>query len=350
MTVRVGIIGVGAMGAEHARILRSSVAGVTVSAVADAAYDRAQAVAAETGARSFRSAEELIASPFVDAVLIASPDSAHTAQVSTCLDHKKPVLCEKPLAPTVAECEELIAREESLNRGVPLISVGFMRRFHPAYQDLKQQLREGSIGQPLLTRSSHRNVRSYPGGDSAATITNSGVHDIDTTSWLLDSPIESVSWHAPRSTGLDPSRQDPQVFLLRAANGVLSTVDVFLNARYGYDVRCEIIGELGSIELAPHQGPIANRALGRSQGYAEDWIPVFNNAYRLQAQAWVDAIASGRRAPLATAQDGLNALRVAEALVQSMNGGGITVAVSNATPSGNSLPGGTQGRNLSHVQ
>jgi myo-inositol 2-dehydrogenase / D-chiro-inositol 1-dehydrogenase len=185
MTVRVGVIGTGVMGSEHARVLQDSISGATVTAVADTVQDRAKAAAAQTGAKSFDSAEELIASPFVDAVLIASHDTVHAEQVKACLSAGKPVLCEKPLAPTAAQCQELVELETATRRGNPLISVGFMRRFHPAYRELKARLRDGAVGQPLMMLSSHRNVRSYPGGDSAATITNSGIHEIDITAWLL---------------------------------------------------------------------------------------------------------------------------------------------------------------------
>lgn len=350
MTVRVGVIGTGVMGAEHARVLQGNVSGATVTAVADTVYDRAKAVAAETGARSFQSAEELIASPFVDAVLIASHDTVHAEQVKACLAVGKPVLCEKPLAPAAGECQDLVSLEASSVRGNPLISVGLMRRFHPAYQDLKAQLREGVIGPPLMMLSSHRNVRSYPGGDSASTITNSGIHEIDITAWLLDSPIKTVSWHAPRSTSVDGSRQDPQVFHLRTADGVLTIVDVFLNARYGYDVRCEVVGETGSLELARPQQTTMNQGLGRSRNYSEDWRPVFADAYRLQSQAWVDSLASGSPSPLASATDALNATRVAEALIQSMNAGGATIAVNpEVTTQAQSSPGSPLERTLSHV-
>ncbi|WP_050934263.1 Gfo/Idh/MocA family protein [Arthrobacter globiformis] len=348
MTIRVGVVGAGVMGAEHARILHGSISGATVTAVADPASDRAHAVAVETGAWPFNSAEELIASPFVDAVLIASHDGAHADQVAACLELRKPVLCEKPLAPTVQECQALVEQQNAIG-GTPLISVGFMRRFHPAYRELKERLAEGAVGQPLMILSSHRNVKSYPDGNSASTITNSGIHEIDITAWLLDSPIASVSWHAPKSTALDKTRQDPQLLHLRTADGVLTTVDVFLNAQYGYEVRCEVLGEQGSIELSAPQLTTANRALAATRTYAADWRPVFADAYRLQSQAWIDALTSRTRSPLATAEEGLQAVRVAEALVQSMNTGGGTVAVDNNKPSGPASPDGTSGRNLSHV-
>jgi myo-inositol 2-dehydrogenase / D-chiro-inositol 1-dehydrogenase len=197
--------------------------------------------------------------------------------------------------------------------------------------------------------SSHRNVKSYPDGNSASTITNSGIHEIDITAWLLDSPIESVSWHAPKSTALDTSRQDPQLLHLHTADGVLTTVDVFLNAQYGYEVRCEVLGEQGSIELSAPRLTTANRALAATRTYAADWRPVFADAYRLQSQAWIDALTSRTRSPLATAEAALSATRVAEALVQSMNSGGGIVTVDYTKPSGPASPDATSGRNLSHV-
>jgi myo-inositol 2-dehydrogenase / D-chiro-inositol 1-dehydrogenase len=350
MTVRIGIIGAGVMGTDHARTMQRSVSGANVTAVTDPVQDRAGAVAADTGARCFSSAEELIASPFVDAVLIASHDTVHAEHVRACLAEGKPVLCEKPLAPTVGECEDLVSLESSW-KDTPLISVGFMRRFHPAYRDLKAQLRGRVIGQPLMMLSSHRNVRSCPGGDSASTITSSGIHEIDITAWLLDSPIETVSWHAPKNTSEDGSRQDPQVFHLRTADGVLTIVDVFVNARYGYDVRCEVVGEAGSLELVRPQQTTVNQGLRQSRSYSEDWRPVFADAYRLQSQAWVDSLASGTLSPLASATDALNATRVAQALIKSMEAGGTTVAVTTEIPTlAQSSPGSPLERTLTHVR
>jgi myo-inositol 2-dehydrogenase / D-chiro-inositol 1-dehydrogenase len=338
------------MGAEHARTLHGSVSGATVTAVADPASDRAHAVAVETGAWPFSSAEELIASPFVDAVLIASHDSAHAGQVAACLEHRKPVLCEKPLAPTVQECQALVDHQNAIaGDGIPLISVGFMRRFHPAYRELKERLTEGAVGQPLMILSSHRNVKSYPDGNSASTITNSGIHEIDITSWLLDSPIEAVSWHAPRSTAVDTTRQDPQLLHLHTADGVLTTVDVFLNARYGYEVRCEILGEQGSIALSAPQLTTANRALTAARAYAADWRPVFADAYRLQSQAWIDALTSRTRSPLATAEEALSASRVAQALVKSMNQGGETIHIDHEIAPREPSTGADQERTPIHV-
>jgi myo-inositol 2-dehydrogenase/D-chiro-inositol 1-dehydrogenase len=115
--------------------------------------------------------------------------------------------------------------------------------------------------------------------------------------------------------------------LLRTADGVLSTVEVFLNARYGYDIRCEIVGEQGTLSLTEPVKMITDLNRGRTVGYPADWRPRFADAYRLELQAWIDAVTAGTPAPLATAHDGLVANAVAEAVIASSRDGGRVVAV-----------------------
>lgn len=115
--------------------------------------------------------------------------------------------------------------------------------------------------------------------------------------------------------------------LLRTANGALTTVEVFLNAEYGYDVRCEVVGEHGTLALTNPARLVADSARSRSLGYPADWRPRFADAYRLELQVWIDAVASRQPPPLATAHDGLQANAVAEAVITSMKNGGRTVTV-----------------------
>jgi len=136
-----------------------------------------------------------------------------------------------------------------------------------------------------------------------------------------------VSWHAPKPSGTAEGFQDPQLILLRTADGVLSTVEVFLNARYGYDVRCEVVGEYGTLALTEPAKMITDRSRARSVGYAADWRPRFADAYRIELQAWIDAVSAGTRSPLASARDGLMANAVAVAVIESMHRGGAVVPV-----------------------
>ncbi|MFD9041376.1 Gfo/Idh/MocA family oxidoreductase [Streptomyces bottropensis] len=325
-TVRIGVIGAGIMGADHVNTLHRRVSGAVVTMVADIDRERAAAVAgAHPGTRATGDPYALISDGEVDAVVVASHDSTHADLSIAAVRAGKPVLCEKPLAPTPEECVRVVREERRV--GGPGISLGFMRRFDPAYQELRNAVAAGACGAPLLLRCVSRGVRAAPGATDELSITGSAVHEFDIVPWLLDSPITEVSWHAPRSTGAATGLRDPQLMMLRTADGALTTVEVFLNAGYGYDIRCEVAGERGVLALATPARVVTDSARARSCGYPADWRPRFADAYRVQLQAWTDAMASGTPSPLATAEDGLVASAVAEAVISSMRNGGRTVAV-----------------------
>jgi myo-inositol 2-dehydrogenase/D-chiro-inositol 1-dehydrogenase len=324
--VRVGVVGAGNMGADHVNTLHRWVSGAEVTRVADVDEERAAAVARTVpGARPGDDAFSLIGDPEVDAVVIASHDTTHADLAVAAVRAGKPVLCEKPLAPTVQECLRVVRAEEAAARG--LISLGFMRRFDPAYGELRAAVTSGELGAALLVHCVSRGVSSAPGCTDELSVTGSAIHEFDTVPWLLGSPIAEVAWHAARPTGTVTGLREPQVMLLRTADGVLATVETFLNAGYGYDVRCEVVGERGALALAGSGRVVSDSARARSAAYPADWRPRFADAYRLELQAWVDAVADRRPAPLATARDGLRATAVAEAVITSMKDGGRTTAV-----------------------
>jgi len=323
VVVRVGVVGAGIMGADHARTVARWVSGAEVALLADPDLQRATAAADAVGCAAVADPFALVAAPEVDAVVVASPDATHPALVRACVEAGKPVLCEKPLSPTLTESAALLA---DLGADARLVSLGFMRRFDPGYTDLRAIVAAGTIGAPVTVHSVGRGVSSGPGATSESSVTNSAVHDLDIVAWLLGSPVVEVSWHDPRrSSGVGFA--DPQLILLRTADGVLSTVDVFLNARYGYDVRCEVVGETGTASLREPARTEVDTALARQTAYGADWRPRFAEAYRLELQAWVDAISGGDPGPLASAHDGLVASAVADAVIASMHADGARVRV-----------------------
>jgi myo-inositol 2-dehydrogenase/D-chiro-inositol 1-dehydrogenase len=326
MAVRVGVIGAGIMGADHVNTLHRYVSGATVSMIADVDPRRAEGAAAGVpDVRVTADGFALIDDPSVGAVVIASHDATHADLCVAAIRAAKPVMCEKPLALTVDECLHVVHAEAA--GGAPLVSVGFMRRFDPAYRELKTALSSGDCGTPLLLHCVSRGVSSAPGATSETSIIGSAIHEFDVVPWLLDTPITEVSWHAPRSAPEVTGMQDPQLILLRTADGVLTTVDTFLNAGYGYDIRCEVVGDRGTAALTNPTRVVTDAGLRRSTDYAADWRPRFADAYRLELQAWIDAIVVGERSPLPTARDGLTAVAVAEAVMVSMNRAGAWTTV-----------------------
>ena len=329
MTVRVGVVGAGIMGADHVNTLHRHVSGAAVTMVADLDVARARTVAAGLpDARATDDGFALIGDPGVDAVVVASADATHADLTVAAVRAGKPVMCEKPLAPTLPECLRVVRAEaEAVGSGPALVSVGFMRRFDPGYLELKAALEAGACGTPLVVHCVSRGVSSGPGSTSESSVTGSAIHELDTVPWLLGAPAVEVSWHAPRPGGAVPGLQDPQLILLRTADGVLTTVEVFLNARYGYDIRCEVVGDRGTVALTNPARVVADADRRRATGYPADWRPRFADAYRAELQAWVDAVAAGRPSPLAGARDGLVAGAVADAVIASMHDGGRAVAV-----------------------
>jgi len=100
-----------------------------------------------------------------------------------------------------------------------------------------------------------------------------------------------------------------------------------LNAGYGYDIRCEIVGELGAVALRPSEPIVRDCDRTRSTGYAADWRPRFADAYRLELQAWVDSVAVERPSPLPTAHESVVTAAVADAVITSMNDSGRWIPV-----------------------
>jgi myo-inositol 2-dehydrogenase/D-chiro-inositol 1-dehydrogenase len=320
MTVRVGIIGTGVMGADHARLLTGAVSGATVSAVFDVDRKRAAAVAdASARARVLADPIELIGDGAVDAVLVASSDPTHEAFVLACIAAGKPVLCEKPLAPTVEGCTRILDAETAF--GSRLVTVGFMRRYDPGYVEMKQVLDTGRIGAALVLHCVHRNPSAPPDVPSGTIITNSAIHEIDLARWLLTDEIAAATVHRPRPSRAAGRTQDPQVLILEAAGGALVDIEVFVNARYGYDVRCELVGEDGTVTLdAPPATELRHTSVS-GRVLPGDWRPRFAEAYRLELQDWVDALQTKTNPSGASAWDGYAATVIAQACVAALESG-----------------------------
>lgn len=320
MTVRVGVIGTGIMGAEHARLLERQVSGVVVTGAFDVDTERCQqAVTGMPSAQVFSDPIELIFDPGIDAVVIASADLTHERFALAAIAAGKPVLCEKPLAPDIPGCERILAAEVAAGRR--LVSVGFMRRFDPGHRQLKQALAGGDIGTALLMHCVHRNRSAPAGQPTGSLITGSAVHEFDAARWLLDDELATVAVHRPRSSRRSSPTADPLFLVVESSAGVLVDIEVFLNCGYGYEVRCEVVGEYGTIFLDAPAATAARGAAGISRSLAEDWRPRFAEAYRCELQEWIDSVAAGQVSSLASTWDGYAATATAQAGVAALDSG-----------------------------
>jgi len=318
MTIRVAVIGAGIMGADHARIIATELPGAELRWICDADEARARSVADATGARQVsKDPLATIAADDVDAVLIASPDLTHAELTLACLRARKPVLCEKPLAPSSAECLRVLQAESAL--GKQLVQVGYMRRFDPAYVEMKARSTQSGIGAPIMMHNFHRNVSvpTYFTGQMA--VTNSAPHEFDIARFVLGTEYSAVSAFQP-TRSVPGQGVGPVFMVLRTAAGQLVNIEINNNAGYGYDVRCELVCERGAIALRAPAHTETHLNLGATTGYAPDWRPRFEQAYRIQDLAWLRSIESGVPAG-ANAWDGYVSSHTAERAVEALQGG-----------------------------
>lgn len=309
MSISIGVIGAGAMGASHATTINTEVAGAVVGSVFDRDHARAQLVAEATGARIADDVDSLIAES--DAVVVASPDSTHPELALACISAGKMVLCEKPLAITPEEAWRVVQAE--VEAGRRFVQVGFMRRFDAGFRQLKTSIGSGAVGEPVVVHAHHRNASSSTSTSDEGIITGSMIHELDTIPWLLDSPATAIRVESPRAEGL----KDPQLAWITLASGAMSTVEVFVNARYGYDVTCAVVGSEGMAEL-PHRPQVSVRRNGtHSSPIGDDFVGHFADAYRVQMQSWARSVELGE-ASGPSAWDGYAATLVAESGVLSM--------------------------------
>lgn len=319
--VRVGVIGTGNIGTAHAQCLSSQIAGAVVTAVYDPDPARAHAAAQAVGARAEAQVRTLIEAGDVDAVVIASPDDLHAEQALDCLAAGKPALVEKPLAPTVSDALALVRAEAAFGRR--LLTVGFMRRFDPGYQELKAQLNADLVGEALIVRNIHRNQQAPYGLLSERTMTNMAIHEMDVNRWLLGEDLALVQVLTPRPGPQTPPEQfDPMLILFRTTSGTLVEIEAFVNADYGYEVSCQVVAARGVLDMS--DGSFITRTANgrRGQDIPEQWLGRFGDAYRRELQAWVGSLRGAADLVGASAWDGLAATLAAQAAVTALREGG----------------------------
>ena len=314
MTLKVGIIGLGVMGADHANIIYSKTANATISAVYDNKTEHAKKISKLIGNPQVKdTADELINSPDVDAVMIISPDETHAEFTLKCIEQNKPVLCEKPLSHSVTECIKIIEAEQKKEKR--LVQVGYMRRFDPSYVEMKKNLNTQNLGKALLLHCVHREIKVPDFFQSLMSITNALVHEFDITRWLLETEIVEIEViKSLIRKQLD--YVDPLLVIIKCSNGEIVNIERNGNS-YGYDVRAELVCEKGTIKMSP---PKKNELLSAEKNifsYAKDWRPRFADAYRNQNQAWINSIANNTMLEGSSAWDGMIAAKIAEAGVKS---------------------------------
>lgn len=214
--MRVGVVGVGSMGQNHARVY-SEIADLV--GVVDADPETVERVAARTESKPFPSVKALVAAG-AEAVSVAVPTKMHARVANELIDAGVHVLVEKPLAPTLEEARKIVRRAK--DAGV-VLAAGHVERHNPVVAFAKEALEAGEWGD-LITASSRR-VSNFPDRvRDVGVIMDLGVHDVDVLRHVVGSPVESVFASGGRK--VHATFEDHATILLNFRNGVNGFVEV----------------------------------------------------------------------------------------------------------------------------
>jgi len=326
----VAVIGAGRAGMIHAHnFALARIPGARLVAVVEPVEDALQKACHELqitrGCSDYRA---VLSDQTVDAVVVATPSAYHCEIVVAAAQAGKHILCEKPMAMNAAECDAMLAAVEKT--GVKL-QIGFMRRFDAGFVAAKQRIEAGEIGRVVLVKSLTHGPTTpkpwmYDIRKSNGPLSEVNSHDIDTVRWFSGSEFQEVyaiggNYRSPEARQQYPDFYDNVILSARLENGMQGAIAGAQGVQYGYDARCEILGEKGLITVG---GLAANTVAthtvaGSTTPIVHSWRDLFLDAYRAEDEDFVKCILDDRQ-PRAGGHDGKAAVMVVNAGNRSIVG------------------------------
>ncbi len=322
--IGVCVVGAGRAGMIHAANFVKNVPGAALAAVADPVEEVARTSANELGIDTYYlSHEQALENPAIDAYVVVSPTKYHVDIVKAIAAEKKHILCEKPMAMTVEECDEMIraAKENDIK-----LQIGFMRRFDDSFRHAKAAIEAGEIGDVVMVRSNTRGPSiprpwMYDIRKSNGPLAEVNSHDIDTMRWFTGSEFKSLyavggNYRCPDAREEFPDFYDNVVMTASFESGAQGMLDGAQGVGYAYDAKVEILGTKGCIYLGNLRGDnvLVCSSATRSGTYPliESWRGLFKDAYRNEDISFINCILNDTE-PEVTGHDGKMAVKVVNA-------------------------------------
>jgi predicted dehydrogenase len=305
--MKVGVIGAGSMGGNHARIAAQAT-DYELGLVFDSDETRADRLAQRFTAKIARSVDELIEN--VDAVIIATPTDTHAFLMRKCLDFRKPFLVEKPVAAQTSDIDDELLENRSL-----VMAVGHVERFNPAIRYVRQL----NLGR--INAISARREGPYSNRISEGVTRDLMIHDIDLANYLLDEQItvRGASLHASKSETEDvssavlQSRTGTVVSLFASRIGQTKVRDIRIVTDEFLAVldllqRTVVLYKQGASEFIGSDSPVYSEQLT----VETPMLSNFAEPLAAEQAAFVNSVKTGQfDKELATVQQGLYALQIA---------------------------------------
>jgi predicted dehydrogenase len=321
----IGVAGLGLLGQARARYI-AELPNARLHAVASRRPDVAQETAQRYNAgRFYTDYTQLFRDPDLDAVIISTAVVDHVEHISQVAEQGRHIFVEKPISFALAEIDRAVAIVEQAGIHCQL---GFQRRFDPGYAAAKKKIEAGVIGHPVLFKGVSRDPfwpEKQDGPGYNTTFLDLGVHDFDLARWLMDSEVREI--YASGATLVYPKLADfgdldNAVVNLVFESGALGCVDLSRNARYGYDIRTEILGDEGALMIGGlRQTPLLT--LTRNGVYHDvfPWyLERFEDAFKAELTAFVAAV-QNEQLPQPNLIDARKATEIGLAALESWRNG-----------------------------
>ena len=322
--LNVGVIGLGRLGGLYGRYFLGRISGAKLVAVADINEELARSFAdLNNVSRWYTDYHELLADEEVDAAVVVTTTQAHKEIVVEAARAGKPTFCEKPLSLSI---DEALDMKTVIEQTGTYFQLGFMRRFDNGYAAARRSIESGSIGAPIVFKSSSRDpyrpsLEYLDPNNSGGLFTDCGIHDIDLARWLMGeiASVYSIGGVLAYPEMNEIGDVDNAIVTLRFAGGQVGAIDLSRSGVYGYDIRTEILGTKGTLKIGYlRETPLM---ILTKDGVTHDTVPYFmerfGQAYVTQLQDFVDNVRNDKPAPI-TCEDGIAALRVTLAATRSL--------------------------------
>ena len=305
--LKIGIIGVGRLGYEHACNIANRVPGSELVAICDGNLARAKEVAEELGVNAvYSDPAEMCANPEVEAVAIITNTASHVDMIKIAMDAGKHVFCEKPLADTVEKCKEA----EKIIAAHPdqIFMLGFMRRYDHSYQVAKKKMENGDIGDVILVRCYSQDPISIIEGTldyaprSGGQFIDMSIHDIDLIRWLTGSEpkkLWAIGGCFEFKQYKDWDDGDNVSCLMQCENDAMAFFYAGRAAAHGSHVETEIVGTRGTLRIAgiPTDSMVeVMSSHGVCRECYQDFITRWHDAYITEMEEFCDCVQTGRTA------------------------------------------------------
>ena len=314
----IGIIGLGSMGLYHCdNILKCNNSNIV--AVSDVNKNGFETLI-NKGINPLTFYEDpikLINDHNVDAVLIASPDSTHFDLLKNCIRAKKKVFCEKPISLNSKQALEIINMEVQLN--TQYVALGFNRRFDNNFLNMKKIADQLVIGESLLYKGVHRNEKAFYKANSSFILNNSSGHDVDISSFLLNSRPMEISVVGIKSNPLlNDDCADLLILNILMENNKMANIEIFVNARYGYEVMAQIICNKGVVEYSNNKNITIKSDNKNYSKVTSDYRKYFEQSYLDEMINWTSFLNGKQKLKMASAFDGYIALKTTETAAKAL--------------------------------